>query len=50
MRFSVIWLLKSRNLLNNKVPQMPFRPAHGSYANSVEDNTVVRNVSRDSKQ
>ena len=29
---------------------MPFRPAHGSYANFVEDSTIVQNVSRDSKQ
>ena len=29
---------------------MPFKPAHGSYASSVEDNTVVPNVSQDSKQ
>ena len=31
------------NLLGSKVPRMPFRPAHGSYVNSVED-------SRDNKQ
>ena len=29
---------------------MPFILAHGSYANSVEDNTVVQNVIRDNKQ
>ena len=54
MRFLAIWLLMSRNLINSlvdsKVPRMSFRPAHGSYANSVEDSTVVQNVSRDSKQ
>ena len=53
-RFSVIWLLMSHSLLNsllgNKVPRMPFRPAHGSYVNSVEDSTTVQNVSQDNKQ
>ena len=43
----------SRNLLNSllgsKVSRMPFRPAHGSYLNFVEDSTTVQNVSRDSK-
>ena len=29
---------------------MLFRPAHGSYVNSVEDNIAVQNVSRDNKQ
>ena len=54
MRFSAIWLLMSRSLLNSlldsKVQLMLFRPAHGSYANSVEDSTIVQNVSRDNKQ
>ena len=38
------------SLVDNKVPRIPFRPAHGSYANFVEDSTVVQNVSRDNKQ
>ena len=41
-------VLMSRNILNSllgsKVPRMPFRPAHGSYVNYVEDSTIVQNV------